>query len=589
MGVRIIYGKPGSGKSSFCFSEIATLIENKNEKKIYMITPEQFSFTAEKKLMESVKSKAVLNAEVITLSRMAYRVLNEVGGANRTHLSKCGKAMLIYSILNQYKNELKFLGKSDENIDISMTAVTEFKKHGISLEDLSKEKERIEDTYLKAKLDDMLLVYEKFEEQITGKYIEDTDLLTILAKNIEKTDIVKDSIIYLDEFAGFTKQEYEVLKMFIKQAKQVNITMCIDELDLTTNPDTDVFYSNKQTLSKIMNLVKKSNLKVEETVKMEKVYRFKTEELKYLSENMNNRKNTKYQKNVENIHLFLAKSAYSEIENVAKEIVKLIRNKKLRYKDIAIITKNIADYSSLVRVIFEKYKIPVFIDEKRDLNQNVIVQYILSILEIINKNFSQESIFNYLKMGFLEFDQDEIFKLENYCIRWGIKQSKWKKDFSYEKEKESKKQEVERLNEIRKQIIEPLMELKEKIDREKTAKNITKCLYEFIKEQNIENKLSQKIADLMEQGLIDLANEYTSSYKIILDIFDEIVLVFDQDKITINQYSQILKVGLRNSGLGKIPGTSDQVTFGDVDRSKSHQVEAVFIIGLNDRSISKCK
>ena len=580
MGVRIIYGKPGSGKSEYCFSEIANLI--KKEKKIYMITPEQFSFTAEKKLMEAVKSNAVINAEVITLSRMAYRVLNEVGGANKTHLSKCGKAMLIYSILNQYKNDFKFLGKSDENIDLSMTAITEFKKHGVTIEDLTQEKEKIEDSYLKAKIADMLLVYEKFEEQISGKYIEDTNLLTLLSENIENTDIVKDSIIYLDEFSGFTKQEYEVLKKFIKKAKQVNITVCIDNLELNTNPDIDVFYSNKMTLSKIIDLVKSNKFKLEEPVSLENGYRFKTKELKHLSQNMNNIKSTKYEENVENIHMFLAKNGYSEIENVAKEIVKLIRKKKLRYKDIAIITKNIEDYSSLVRVIFDKYNIPVFIDEKRDLNQNIIVQYILSILEIINKNFSIDAIFNYLKIGFSEIDEDEIFKLENYCIKWGIKQNKWKKDFNYEIDKESKKQEIERLNELRKQIINPLIELKDKIDKEKTAENITKCLYEFIKKNDLEKKISEKIKKLEEEGLIDLANEYISSYKIISDIFDEIILVFNKDKITIDKYSKILKVGLKNSGLGKIPGTQDQVTFGDVDRSRSHKVKAVFIIGLND-------
>lgn len=580
MGVRIIYGKPGSGKSEICFSEIAKLIEKK--KKVYMITPEQFSFTAEKKLMEAEKSKAVINAEVITLSRMAYRVLNEVGGVTKTQLSKCGKSMLIYSILNQYKNDFKFLGKSDENIDLSMTAITEFKKHGVTIADLQQEKERIEDNYLKAKISDMLLVYQKFEEHISGKYIEDTDLLTILAKNIDNTDIIKDSIIYLDEFAGFTKQEYETLKKFIEQAEQVNITVCTDNLEFNTNPDMDVFFSNKKTLSKIIELVKSHKFKLEEPVNLEEVHRFKTEELRHLSENISNVQSTRYEKNVENIHLFLAKNAYSEIENVAQKIAKLIRNKNLRYRDIAIIAKNIEDYSSLVRAIFNKYEIPVFIDEKRDLNQNIIVQYILSILEIIVKNFSTESIFNYLKIGFCDIDEDEIFKLENYCTKWGIKQNKWKKDFKYEIDKESKKQEIERLNELRKQIIQPLLELKENIDREKTAENITKCLYEFIQKQDLENKINNKIKMLEEMGLIDLANEYISSYKIILDIFDEIVLVFNKDIITIDKYSKILKVGLKNSGLGKIPGTQDQVIFGDVDRSRSHKVEAVFVIGLND-------
>ena len=107
MGLRIIYGKPGSGKSEYCFNEIASKLEK--EKKIYMITPEQFSFTAEQKLMKAVKSHAIINAEVVTLSRMAYRVLNEVGGSTKTHLSKSGKAMLIYAILSQYKKELKLI------------------------------------------------------------------------------------------------------------------------------------------------------------------------------------------------------------------------------------------------------------------------------------------------------------------------------------------------------------------------------------------------------------------------------------------------------------------------------------------------
>ena len=203
LSLRIIYGKPGTGKSEFCFKEIANLIDK--EKKIYMITPEQFSFTAEKKLMEAVNQDAVLNAEVVTLSRLAYRVINEIGGANKTQISKCGKAMLIYSILNKYKKDLKFLGKSDENIELSMNTIKEFKKHGVTIENLKEEQEKTEDNYLKAKLSDMILIYEKFEEQIQGKYIEDTDLLTILSQNVEQTNFIKDSIIYLDEFAGFTR------------------------------------------------------------------------------------------------------------------------------------------------------------------------------------------------------------------------------------------------------------------------------------------------------------------------------------------------------------------------------------------------
>ena len=582
MGLRIIYGKPGSGKSTYCFQEIANLIDK--EKKIFIITPEQFSFTAERKLMDSIKSKSAINAEVITLSRMAYRVLGEVGGNNKQNLSKCGKAMLIYSILAKYKQDLRFLGKSDENIELSMTAIKEFKKHGVTAESLKDEIQKTDDTYLKNKLLDMSLIYEKFEEKIYDNYIEETDLLTMLANSLEETDFVKDSIIYIDEFAGFTHQEYQVIRELIKQAKQVNITMCIDNLNTNTNPDIDIYYSNKITLSKILNLVQENGSKLEKPVMLDTQHRFKTEELKHLSDNIYNIKSTKYEKNVENIQLFLAKNEYSEVEEIAKKISKLVREKELRYRDISIITKNIENYSSLVRAIFNKYQIPVFIDEKRDLNQNIIVQYILSVLEVLNKNFSNDAVFGYIKLGFLEADRDEVFKLENYCTKWGIKQSKWKKDFIYELDDEGKRQQIERLNEIRKQIVMPLLKLQDRIKKEKTATNITKAIYEFIQEQNIEEKIIKKIEELEEKDLLDLASEYKTSYKIILDILDEITLIFKDEKMTIDQYSKILKIGLKNSGLGKIPGTQDQVILGDVDRSRSHKVNTVFIIGLNDGS-----
>ena len=582
--LRLIYGKSGSGKSSFCFSEISKLIEEGKANKIYIITPEQFSFTAERKLMdemEKIGCDAVVSAEVLTLSRMAYRVMQEVGGGLES-LSKCGKAMLVYSILSNNQKNLKFLGKSDENIDLSMRAITEFKKHGVSVDDLLSEISSVEDLYLKNKLQDMSLIYKEFEDKISESYIEDTDLLTLLAGNLDKVDLVKNSIIYIDEFSGFTYQEYQVIKEFLRLAKEVNITICTDNLDFNTNPDIDIYYPNKITVKKLLNLAKENDIGTDESVHLEKGLRFKTEELQFLSSNLYSNNSTIYGKDVENVSLFLAKNEYSEVENVAKKIEELIRKENMRYRDISIITKNIENYSSLVRAIFREYDIPVFIDEKRDLNQNIIVQYVLSILEVLSKNFSSEEVFSYIKLGFFDYEKEEIFKLENYCNKWGIKQNKWKKDFTYELEIESKKKEVGRLNEIRKEIIEPLLKLQEEIKKNRTVKNITVALYNFIINQNIEEKISKKISELEEKDLLDLAKEYKESYEIIIDIFDKMVLIFDDEKITIDKYQKIFKIGLKNSGLGKIPGTADQVILGDVDRSRSHKVRAVFILGLND-------
>ena len=126
------------------------------------------------------------------------------------------------------------------------------------------------------------------------------------------------------------------------------------------------------------------------------------------------------------------------------------------------------------------------------------------------------------------------------------------------------------------------MNLKHKIDENKTVRGISKAIYEFLVEQQIFEKVQEKIEELNEIGQVDLANEYESSLQNIIEILDEIVLVFDEDKITIDKYNQILKIGFKNSSLTKIPGTQDQVIMGDVDRSRSHKVKAIFIIGLND-------
>ena len=579
MGLRVIHGRAGTGKSEYCYNEISEKVKENN--KILVITPEQFSFTAEKKLMDALSAEAVLNAEVVTFSRMAYRVINEIGGRTETNLSKCGKIMLIYSILNNCKKDLKFLGKTDENVDMVETAITEFKKHGISVEQLKKETESQEDIYLKNKLNDINIIYEKFQEQIAEKYIDETDLLTILAQNVDKVDEFKDNLIYIDEFSGFTSQEYDIIKKLLKIAKQVTVTICTDSIHDVKNPDTDIFYSNQITTNKILQLAEESQIKVEE-VNLEKNYRFKTPELKHLEQNLYNLKSQIYSEEVKNISLFLAKNQYSEIEQVAKNIFKLVRDENYRYKDISIITKNIDTYANLARVIFEKYDIPIFIDENRDLNQNIIIQYLLSILEIFIKNWSYESIFNYLKTGLNDIEEDELFKLEKYCIKWGIKNNKWKKEFTYGNFDEKEKAEIERLEQIRKNIVDPLVKLKKEIDENKTAKGISKAIYQFLVDQEIAKKIRQKQNELEEKGLIDLSHEYESSINIVINLLDEIVLVFKDDKITIDKFAQILRVGLKNSNLTKIPGTQDQVIMGDVDRSRSHKVKATFIIGLND-------
>ncbi len=197
MGLNIIYGKAGTGKSTYLFKKVKE--EIKNNKKIYIITPEQFSFTAEKRLLEEIGTGAVINGEVLTFSRMAYRVINE-NGNNLKNIENFGKSMLIYDILDSSKKDLTFLGKSLQNVEVISRTITELKKHNISKERLSSVKNNIEDKYLKAKLSDISYIYNKFEEKINTKFLDENDTLTYLAENLKNTKEYNNSIIIIDEF-----------------------------------------------------------------------------------------------------------------------------------------------------------------------------------------------------------------------------------------------------------------------------------------------------------------------------------------------------------------------------------------------------
>lgn len=577
MSLNVIYGRAGSGKSTYLFNYIKA---NLNKEKIYVITPEQFSFTAEKKLLNAVSTGAIISAEVLTFNRMAYRVLNEVGGITKTNLLASGKAMLIYQILLEQKDKFNFIGKSNENVELVSTQITEFKKHGVNVSNLESIAENVKDTYLKLKMKDMQTIYSIYEQTLKNNYIDENDILTILAEKLEKSNLFNETTIILDEFAGFTKQEYDIIKILLKKAKNLIITICTDSLNESENKEADIFYANKQTWFKLTDICKELGIEIKSQINVGEPKRFENDELKHLEKNIYAIPYHKYEKKVENVNLFLANNPYSEIENLAKQIIKLVKNQDYRFKDISVITKNIDTYSSLCKAIFKKYDIPVFIDSKKDLNQNILVKFVLSVLDIFVQNWSYEAVFSYIKTGLIDIDIDAVYYLENYCLKWGIKGSKWYKgEWNFYDESE---EEIQKINYARKMIIEPLLKFKNDLSGTKDVKEITKKLYEFLIQNNIPEKMEQKIEELNKIGQLDIAKEYESSFKILIQVFDEIVLVLGKSKVTFEKYAELFKIGLRNSDLGKIPTSQDEVIIGDIDRSRTHKVKAVFIIGLND-------
>ena len=494
------------------------------------------------------------------------------GGDDLVNLKSFSKAMIIYDILRKEKNNLKFLGKSDRNIEIVSNMITELKKHNITLDIL--ENTDIKDTYTRLKLEDIKLIYKKYCERLKDNFIDENDYLSIIKPKISEASFFDDALIYIDDFLGFTPQEYGIFEELLKTAKNVTVAISTDSLEIV-DKEQDIFYFNKLFANNLIKIAKENDIKYEVTILNENL-RLEGEDLKYLEKALSIVKPLHpFEKNVENIKLFLANNSYSELEYVANQILKLVKYKGYKYNEIAVISNTLDTYNQEAKVIFDKYDIPIFIDEKKDLNQNLLIQYILAMLEIFSKNWSYEAVFNYIKTGMVQISSEDLFLLENYCRKWGIRNYKWFKPFNYEQKNDVQ----EKIENIRLELTTPLLKFKEEVSKEKTAEELSKNVYKFLIENKINVILDEKLNKIND---IEISNEYNTSYKIVVEVLDSIVSIFGNQKMTFETFKDLLQVGFSTSELGKIPATQDQVILGDSKRSRNSNIKVCFVVGIND-------
>lgn len=570
MSLQLIYGRAGTGKSTVILEQVKNNLHS--EVKQYIIIPEQFSYSEEKKLMAELQENSIINAEVITFKRMAERVQTEVAGRTKSLLSKSGKAMIMYSILDKQKDKLQYIKNSSNNIDLGIQTIKDFKKNVIKYQDIEELIESVDKPLLKAKLQDVNIIYSEYEKCIQEKFLDEEDKISKLADNLETSTMFDNSDIYIDEFSGFTKQEYQVIAKLLKKARKVRLAICLDELNEKNK--TDIFYFNKSAVEELIDIATECGVEVEKPIYLNKQYKLKNPELKHLEQNLYAPTYAKYAEEVKNIKTILTLNPYEEIEYVAQNIIKLVRDEGYKYSDIAIIARNIDEVQSKVKAILDNNGIPVFIDNKEDLARSQFIKYILALLEILAKNWSQEAVISYIKSGFLKIDEDDIYKLENYVIKWGIQGSKWyKEDWKYEEEN---------FNELREKIVLPILDLKAKLEGQKTATNISKAIYSFLDKNDIYTQIEEKIKKYEESGNILLSKNCKASLENLIEVLDEIIYIFEDQKMSFEKYREILKIGLSYKELGNIPEVIDQVILGDIERSRSHEIKIAFILGVND-------
>ena len=587
MGIRFIFGRAGTGKSRFCLEQIKKKIDkNSGDNKLILIVPEQYTFDTEKKFLDIVTEKGFLRGEVLSFKRMAHRVFEECGGRTEVKISDSGRNMLIYKLLRDKGEELQYFNRMTKQQGFSSIiskALTEFKKYNISEEMLGIKEEEIFDDELKKKINDLKSIYRDFNEVLHKRFIDSDDELTLLAKKLNDCNIYDGSEIWIDEFTTFTPQQLEVIKILAKRAKVVNITLCSDTLSGGKEVDyTDIFDAIKNTENSILNIMKEGNISYLEPIDLNKGYSYRfleSQDLQHLEKHFFTYPFKAYKGKANNVRLFKANNSYEEIDTIARDILVMVRDKGYRYKDIAVVCRNIDEYEKIATVIFNEYNIPFFLDKKREILNNPLIVLIISALEILSSNWSYESVFKYLKSGLVNIEKKYIDILENYILANGIKGYKWTKNL-YEKEDISEDETL--VLEIMEEVRSPLIKLHEKIKKSRYVREIATNLYDFLIELDVFKTLEVWLDEFNELGLQDKIKEYIQVPEMVIEILDQLVEVLGDEVIEVKEFTKILISGFEEKEIGVIPMALDQINIGDISRVKGRDVKALYLIGVND-------
>ena len=188
MSLQFIIGSSGSGKSCYAYQNIIEQAGLHPEKLFYVIVPEQFTMQTQKTLVEMSPGKGILNIDILSFERLAYRVLEEVGGDSRTLLEETGKSMVLQKMVQQHGKELSYLGgqmRKAGYLDEVKSLVSEFMQYDIKEDDLEEMKEKAKDqALLEMKLKDVGVLYQSFKEFLKGHYMTGEEVMDVLLKQL---------------------------------------------------------------------------------------------------------------------------------------------------------------------------------------------------------------------------------------------------------------------------------------------------------------------------------------------------------------------------------------------------------------------
>lgn len=592
MSLQFITGGSGAGKSEYLSRLVCEESVRRPHDNFIVVVPEQYTMETQKKLVHMHSRKGILNIDVVSFERLAYKVFEELGGGNRPVLDDTGKNLIVRRVLEKEKKKLDYFGSSIEKtgfVSELKSVISELLQYGITPQQLGEIGENVkEKQQLSAKLKDIRLVYKEFMAFLSTNYITSEEILDVLCGLVEKSKLIAGSEIIFDGFTGFTPIQYKLMRLLLVYSKGIKISVTIDKKERPTGHEgwNNLFFMSKEMMNRLIAICEEEGINVDDTVCVDRDINYRYEgakDLAYLERNLFRYKGGVYTGTPENIRIYEGSNPKEELQYIVSEILQLTRKEGFRYRDIAVVTADLETYGKVAANMMKQNDIPAFLDYKRSVAANPYVEMLCSALEIVEKGYPYDTMFRYLRTGLTGISRHDIDMLENYCLAVGIRGSRaWHEPWEKKMKRSTYQPELETLNALREQIMAPFLNLEAVLkDKEANVRAYVTAVYEFVTALHSAEQI--KVLSECEPA----GNEYEQLYAKVLELFDRIVELLGEENVSLKEFNRIVAAGFEEMKVGLLPPTSDCVMIGDIERTRLDNVKVLFFAGVNDGVVPK--
>ncbi|MFR2545062.1 MAG: PD-(D/E)XK nuclease family protein, partial [Lachnospira sp.] len=592
MSLQFITGGSGAGKSEYLSRLVCEESVRRPHDNFIVVVPEQYTMETQKKLVHMHSRKGILNIDVVSFERLAYKVFEELGGGNRPVLDDTGKNLIVRRVLEKEKKKLDYFGSSIEKtgfVSELKSVISELLQYGITPQQLGEIGENVkEKQQLSAKLKDIRLVYKEFMAFLSTNYITSEEILDVLCGLVEKSKLIAGSEIIFDGFTGFTPIQYKLMRLLLVYSKGIKISVTIDKKERPTGHEgwNNLFFMSKEMMNRLIAICEEEGINVDDTVCVDRDINYRYEgakDLAYLERNLFRYKGGVYTGTPENIRIYEGSNPKEELQYIVSEILQLTRKEGFRYRDIAVVTADLETYGKVAANMMKQNDIPAFLDYKRSVAANPYVEMLCSALEIVEKGYPYDTMFRYLRTGLTGISRHDIDMLENYCLAVGIRGSRaWHEPWKKKMKRSTYQPELETLNALREQIMAPFLNLEAVLkDKEANVRAYVTAVYEFVTALHSAEQI--KVLSECEPA----GNEYEQLYAKVLELFDRIVELLGEENVSLKEFNRIVAAGFEEMKVGLLPPTSDCVMIGDIERTRLDNVKVLFFAGVNDGVVPK--